>query len=204
MGLTEDSHCWTAYGCIMLCSTQWVLVAFMSTKPGPGRWLSDDEECAAFSDEDPRLKPYVASAEGYVLIDDTGTMLWYNRAICDFFQYDPEELSECNVRKLMPQVYAQQHDRFVRSYIETGEGKVVNNERIVPCLLKDSSTKLSSLLVTEKLWADEDSQRRYFLGRLTINAQLDQLMDNIKQLVCGNPCHLRNEMPTPIPIGRSL
>eukprot|EP00667_Euglena_gracilis_P005291 EG_transcript_5326 len=109
-----------------------------------------------------RLQP---GRQGAVVIDTTGVILWVNPSLCQYFGYRPDELLQANVRVLMPQPYASQHDHFLRRHLHTGACAVLGSGREVPVLRRDGTQALVWLTVEDR--TDPcDGQRRLFLGRM--------------------------------------
>lgn len=72
-----------------------------------------------------------AAVDAIVVSDDKGRILKANPAAHRLFGYDAESLVGLNVKILMPQEMARQHDSFMKSYIDTGEKKIIGIGREV-------------------------------------------------------------------------
>ena len=60
-----------------------------------------------------------------------GQIIKANSGFAKFVGYSKEELEFSNINILMPKRIAQEHDRFLSSYLETGKGNVLFMERTV-------------------------------------------------------------------------
>jgi diguanylate cyclase (GGDEF)-like protein/PAS domain S-box-containing protein len=87
--------------------------------------------------------------DGVVTIDAFGQMLSCNSAACKLFGYSAEELLGRNVRLLMPEPHAAQHDSYLRQYREGGERRVIGKAREVEARHRDGHLLPISLLVSE-------------------------------------------------------
>lgn len=66
------------------------------------------------------------SNEGILFSDANGKILLANPSMEKLLNYNSGELSEKNIRDLMPERYANSHPQFVSSFIETPENKMIN------------------------------------------------------------------------------
>lgn len=87
--------------------------------------------------------------DGIITIDQQGTIENVNPAIESIFGYKKEELVGSNVRILMPQPYRDEHDSYIKHYLETGEAKIIGVGREVPCRRKDGSLFQADLTISE-------------------------------------------------------
>jgi len=79
------------------------------------------------------------AVEGIIAIDTNGTIKDVNNATILIFGYSPQELIGQNVNKLMPAPYHEQHDQYLKNYLETGEAKIIGIGREVKGLKKDGT-----------------------------------------------------------------
>ena len=84
-----------------------------------------------------------------IQIDHQGSILIFNKAAENLFGYSRNEVLGRNVKILMPDAYANQHDRFIADYLRTGNAKVIGKTRTV--IARTSAGKPASieLSVTE-------------------------------------------------------
>ncbi|WP_342363998.1 PAS domain S-box protein [Terrarubrum flagellatum] len=115
-------------------------------------------------DRSRRLETMVDSAVSAILtIDNAGRIQAANKATISLFGYSLEEMIGRNVRMLMPERYAVDHDQYIKNYVDTGRKKIIGIGREVTGQRKDASTFAMHLAVSEF----EDNGRRYFTGIIT-------------------------------------
>lgn len=75
-----------------------------------------------------------SAVDGIVIIDGMGHIRDLNAACQRMFEYGPTELLGKNVRVLMPSPYRQEHDGYIRRYLNTGEARIIGTTReLVAC-----------------------------------------------------------------------
>jgi PAS domain S-box-containing protein len=89
--------------------------------------------------------------EGIITINDRGVMQTFNAAAEKTFGYLAQEAIGQNVKMLMPTSFSDQHDGYLRRYLETGENKTIGVGREVIGLRKDGSQFPMMLGVSEIL-----------------------------------------------------
>lgn len=87
--------------------------------------------------------------EGILSIDERGCIESYNRAAERIFGYTPAETMGRNVRMLMPEPYAGEHDGYLERYLREGTPRVIGIGRKVRGLRKNGETFPMRLSVTE-------------------------------------------------------
>ncbi len=102
------------------------------------------------------------AVDSIITIDERGMIESVNRATTERFGYDEKELVGQNVSMLMPQPYDRNHDEYLKSYLDTGQRKIIGIGREVPCRCKDGTIFPGDLAVSEVKLAD----RRLFTGIL--------------------------------------
>ena len=100
------------------------------------------------------------AVDAIISIDESGLVESVNQAGCRLFGYANDELIGQNVRMLMPAPYRDEHDGYLRNYLETGERKIIGIGREVVGRRKDGSTFPMHLAVSEVVLRD----RRLFTG----------------------------------------
>ena len=94
-----------------------------------------------------------------VQIDPIGTILFVNPAMTSEFQYSREEVLGRNVKMLMPQSIAKNHDGYLSRYAATRIKHVVDTTREITALRKDGSTFPIQISVRE---IDVDGKTSFF------------------------------------------
>ncbi len=80
------------------------------------------------------------AVEGLITMDEKGIIENYNKACEKMFGYAADEVIGQNVKMLMPSTYADNHDRYLKNYLETGDGKVIGIGRQFEARRKDGHT----------------------------------------------------------------
>jgi two-component system sensor kinase FixL len=108
-----------------------------------------------------RLRSILDTApDAIVVIDETGIIESFSSAAVRLFGYTAEEIVGQNVSVLMPSPYRDEHDNYLRRYLETGERRIIGIGRIVVGQRKDGTTFPMELAIGEVRL----QQRRLFTG----------------------------------------
>jgi PAS domain S-box-containing protein len=67
--------------------------------------------------------------EGLVTIDSKGTILTINDAVIDIYGYERKDLIGKNVKILVPAPHYAKHDAYIKSYLKTGQAKIIGTAR---------------------------------------------------------------------------
>jgi two-component system, LuxR family, sensor kinase FixL len=117
------------------------------------------------------------ATEGICTIDERGSIETVNGAIERMFGYRRAELLGQNVRLLMPDPYATEHDGYMRRYIETGERRIIGIGREVLGRRKDGSVFPIDLSVGE----GTAGGRRFFTGVIRDITERHQMQTKLGQ-----------------------
>jgi two-component system sensor kinase FixL len=94
--------------------------------------------------------------DAMIVIDEIGTILSFSAAAEAMFGYSEAEVLGQNVKMLMPSPLREEHDGYLRNYMETGRRKIIGIGRITTAMRRDGSTFPIELAVGE---AFVDGQR---------------------------------------------
>ena len=94
------------------------------------------------------------AADGIVTIDERGIIQSFNPAASRMFGWAPEEVVGRSVNALMPAHVAEEHDRHVARYLDTGERHVIGIGREVEGLRRNGTRFPLYLAVSEFLGPD--------------------------------------------------
>jgi len=90
-----------------------------------------------------------AALDGIVVIDPKGLVLTVNKAAEQIFGYAATEIAGKNIKMLMPEPYAGEHDGYLANYLATGEKKIIGIGREVSGRRKNGSVFPMDLAVGE-------------------------------------------------------
>ncbi|WP_445370949.1 PAS domain S-box protein [Methylomonas sp. HW2-6] len=99
-------------------------------------------------------------ADGVVLIDQVGTILLVNDAVCNLFGYDENQLIDHNVSLLMPEPHRSSHDGYLAKYMTSRSRAIMNRCVEFEGLRSDGSTFPLELTVSELI----DDYENIFIG----------------------------------------
>ncbi len=132
---------------------------------------------------DTELRAFLDSAvEGIISIDDHGIIEFMNGSAQEMFGYRQDEATGQNVSILMPSPYREDHDKYVASYLASGEKKIIGIGREVVGLRKDGSIFPIDLSVAETRLSD----RRVFIGTIrdiTVRKQAEEAVAKSNQVL---------------------
>ena len=140
--------------------------------------------------------------EAMIVIDKAGIVTSFSAAAAQLFGYDAAEVIGRNVKMLMPAPYREEHDGYIRRYLETGEARIIGYGRVVKGRTKDGAVFPLELAVGE---ARANGQRIFtgFIRDLTARQKMEaelrqsQKMEAVGQLT-GGVAHDFNNLLTVI------
>ena len=83
---------------------------------------------------------FESAVDGSIVIDAAGCIEAINPAGERLFGYSPSEVVGRNVRVLMPPPYGNDHDTYLKNYLDTGERSIIGISREVTGLRRDGTT----------------------------------------------------------------
>lgn len=97
-----------------------------------------------------QLEAILANAvDAIITIDEHGFIKSVNPATQKMFGYRPDEIMDQNINVLMPQPFHDEHDQYIRNYLESGEKKIIGIGREVSGQRKDGTVFPIHLAVSE-------------------------------------------------------
>jgi PAS domain S-box-containing protein len=132
-----------------------------------------------------RLASIIDTAvDGFITIDDCGTILSVNPACEAIFGYAADEMTGRNIKMLMPSPYHDQHDQYLANYRKTGEAKVIGVGREAEGQRKDGTTfpvdlsvariDLDHQVLYSGVVRDISKRKQYEREILEANAELEE------------------------------
>jgi two-component system, LuxR family, sensor kinase FixL len=89
------------------------------------------------------------AVDAIVVIDASGTIRSVNRSVETMFGYEAPDMLGRNVRMLMPEPYASEHDSYLGAYLRTGERRIIGIGREVSGRRRDGTVFPMELSVGE-------------------------------------------------------
>jgi two-component system sensor kinase FixL len=144
-----------------------------------------DETDRAASAE--RLRQLVETCQdAVVFIDRKGCIKLANPATCRMFGYTPEELRDADVRMLMSEPYASNHQGYMARYEETGERRAIGRIRQVSARRKGGQEFPIELSVTQIAEQGDGARYGAFIRDLTDKVALQrELMERERAATVG-------------------
>ena len=117
-----------------------------------------------------------------MVIDRDGAIRSVNKATEQLFGYAASELIGCNVKILMPEPYAREHDTYLANYLRTGRKKIIGIGHEVVGRRKDGSVFPMDLSVGEA----HDGSAPIFVGIIrVISLTARQPISRVAKASCG-------------------
>ena len=119
-----------------------------------------------------------------ISIDETGSVLSFNKAAENLFGYNFEEIKGQNVKRLMPAPYDTEHDAYLQRYLlkhssQAEVSQIIGAGRNVKGLRKNGSVFPMRLLIAE-LPQDINDKRR-FIGTCFDQTQIQQQEEQLRR-----------------------
>lgn len=128
--------------------------------------------------------------DGILMIDEMGIIKTANPATEKMFGYPLDELQGENVKKLMPERYAREHDSYIHNYCQSGKAKIIGIGREVTGLHKNGNEFPVDLAVSEM----HQGNKRYFVGILRDLSEREKSL----KLIAEQKAHLQAVLDTVI------
>lgn len=120
-----------------------------------------EEASVALAAREAHLRSIFDTApEAMIVINDEGIVQSYGASAERMFVWRPAEVIGRNISMLMPQPFRDQHDGYLKRYLQTGEKRIIGIGRIVVGQRKDGSTFPMELAVGEV----SSEHGRFFTG----------------------------------------
>jgi PAS domain S-box-containing protein len=133
---------------------------------------------AAARDQSLRTQAILDGAtDSIITINSAGKIESFNRAAERMFRYRAGDVIGRNVQILMPSPYRDEHDQYIRNYLETAIAKIIGIGREVVGLRSDGSTFPMHLAVSEVKLGDQ----RLFTGIVRDISQLKQTVEQLTE-----------------------
>ncbi|HWO99999.1 MAG TPA: PAS domain S-box protein [Methylococcus sp.] len=124
--------------------------------------------------------------DGIVVIDERGIVRLFTPSAERMFGYDRDEVLGRNVAMLMPSPYCEEHDSYLRRYLETGVARIIGQGREVQARRKDGRIFPVYLAVGEL----HTHEGRWFVGilrDLTAHKQAQERLVMLSSAVDQSP-----------------
>ena len=130
--------------------------------------------------------------DAVITLDETGSIISFNKTAETLFGYSFEEVLGQNINRLMPAPFTDEHEDYLKHYIQTGSTKIIEMGREVEGLRKNKETFPMRLSIAE-LPADETGKRRFistcqnltFIKQQEEQLRRSQKMDALGKLTGG-------------------
>ncbi len=100
------------------------------------------------------------AVDSIILIDENAMIVDANMAVFQLLGWRPEHIIGRNIKMLLPPEYQPNHDNFVKSFINTGQAKIIGSGREVEARHKDGT----HIPVRLSIGHFEDNNQHYFVG----------------------------------------
>ncbi|MGC1718314.1 MAG: PAS domain S-box protein, partial [Isosphaeraceae bacterium] len=138
-----------------------------------------------------RVRAIVDTAvDGIITIDEEGTIKSFNPAAERVFGYAAAEVVGQDVTILMPSPYRNEHDAYLKRYLQTGEKRIIGIGREVRGRRKDGSTFPMDLAVSEF----QNGNGRKFAGIARDITERKRLEREVLEIAAGERQRIGQEL----------
>ncbi len=138
------------FSVVRLAPSQQLLESMASVGVLLGRVVEREQAKASLRNSELQLRSILnAAPDAVVAIDRRGTITRVNPATKKMFGFTAEELLGANISKLMPTPVSENHDNYIRRYLEERVPHIIGNSREVWAQHRDGHTLPIELAVNE-------------------------------------------------------
>ncbi len=123
--------------------------------------------------------------DAVVTSNQAGDIEFFNKAAEKLWGYTQEEIIGKNVRILMPEAHAHQHDTYINNYLQTGTAKVTGSGRKLEALTKSGQKVPINLTISESKIGDK-SLFTAFLRNITDESLMKKQQDETEKVLREN------------------
>ena len=117
---------------------------------------------------------------GIIVIDSEGIITEFSPAAEEIFGYSRDEALGNSINMLMPQPYCDQHDSYIKKYLDGGPAKVLGTLSIVPAQKKDGSRFPMEVAINSTI-IDGKTIFVAILSDVTARTEMEQALANEQQ-----------------------
>ena len=118
------------------------------------------------------------ASEGIITVNDHGVIETFNNAAESLFGYRAEEMIGESINRLMPYPTRNEHEGYIRRYLETGERRIIGNEVNLNAMRKDGTLFPMSIKVGDI----QLEGRRYFTAIVSDISERKAMLDHLRHL----------------------
>jgi PAS domain S-box-containing protein len=118
-----------------------------------------------------------SASDAIITIDPAGIVESFNRAAERMFRYRASDIIGRNVKLLMPVTYSDEHDQYIRNYVQSGNSKIIGIGREAVGLRSDGTTFPIHLAISDV----KVGEKRIFTGIIRDISQLKQTIEQLTE-----------------------
>lgn len=122
---------------------------------------------------------FESAVDGIIILNQKGIIISSNPSVTKLFGYEKSELIGASVNLLMPENHASAHDRYISSYLQTEEAKIIGIGREVEGKRKDGSLFPFDLSVSK---IELENGACYFAGTIHDISEQKAAQERIEEL----------------------